>query len=231
MPEIAVDSSAVTWEQLRDVYAIERRWLETQRTGRTSHFKPSRKWEGVSCDSRNRELSEDYPEAPKPKNVWQIQLAKIRAAGHHPLSYVHRLFSVLGSARGLGNLPTPQELTTQRSMDQAGALGTDRILSDVRQSLFCQLSLFQTARILNESERHMGGEESSLVALVDASIFLRPLFRYCLLCRLNTNQSLAIAEGYDESARAEYSYARDEYDRVWGDLIPDRIRLSGSQVV
>jgi hypothetical protein len=77
------------------------------------------------------------------------------------------------------------------------------------------------------AEFNQSYEQTFAMVLLDESLQLTAMFRYCLAVGEKLD---AIAARYKDAAVLEYLSSPDDYDKYWGEWIPQQLRNSAGEV-
>jgi hypothetical protein len=222
-------------QRFKSAYVLERRILERMRYGADTTYTPSATLDGVAKHTS--------AERPAPTNRWVAAYDRVRRTQPLvPWQYVRLLFSMLRTAA----LPVPQ-INQLTSASYAEALSC--YLVEIDMALKTQfLAESQRARDrIVFLQRGSGYSFATAVyyAVVDNDLGLTPLFRYSLsqtaadsLTRHSARQETAIVAKLEQAAQRheflaalDYALFPDLYDAIWGQAIPDRLRVVAPAVL
>lgn len=139
-----------------------------------------------------------------------------------PETYVRQVFRL---ARSAAQTLMPNQVATQ------GALKLFREWQPhygklVQQAFHTQQGIAR-AQLAYCAEFELGREDTWKMVLLDESLQMTAMFRYCLAC---SEKLPNIAARYREAAVLEYSSSPDNYDKYWGEWIPQELKDSAAAV-
>jgi len=222
-------------QEFKDTYVYERRVLERFRLGPGKKYKPSPRLDGKS--------RWDTPEETRAlKNQWDISYKKLTKVQEYtnPTHYVRILFRILrGSAF---SIPTLNQLATGKMMELVGVYLEEHLLY-VRQDFVAESERAQSAITVNHRGSGFTIPLAVYYTIVDDRLELSPLFKYCLAvstvkqikaegandeyCERLTN----LAKRYELLAAMDYTLFPEDYDYVWGSVIPESFRVAACNLI
>lgn len=189
----------------RDAYIAERSNWESRINGRQKTYRPSAKWDG-GVDSNGYECQPVWPKIAAfmlkhqldPRKCIWLRFHKKRNHNHPVMPNQIALGKYLEEYQDLSSFDD-EELETNFQSEQA----------------LC------ASRIAASEDAYDDKEMLWKSVILDESLPLSPLFRYCL----------ALSEGFSRDARRYYKAAllqylqsMDQYDEVWGKWIPESLK-------
>lgn len=199
-------------KEIRSLYIGRRRAYEQATTGRESQYLPGEHWDGgVNRQGHNR------------SSIWLKIAVFCVEHGLDHLDYVQQVFIDPPCRRA----PQPNQLLSQRILgsyrwDKCGDNEAAR-LEYIRnafeeEKLRLDERLFEWVDIVESiTEQKFNKREVQRAILGDDNLGLTPLFRFCLAIQ---QQQDDIAEYYYGAAILQYLRFPDEYQVIWGDLLP-----------
>lgn len=202
--------------RIRTVYIEERRKTERMRTGYESHYNPGPHWDGGEVRLKSGQIKKRQPTWPK---VAEFMLHK----GIDPETYIRQTFRL---ATAGGKVPMPNHLT-----------------SDWLFQLFKEWWPHYSQEIKTAFEHQKEYARGMLASYADATEFtptqrwgwlllderapMTALFRYCLAVSENLS---TIARRYHEGAVQDYLRSPKEFDKHWGNWIPERLKQEALRI-
>lgn len=231
-PAVDSDKSAVV--EFKNTYVQERRILERLRGGsRAAEYKPA-----ASLDGASNLLS---PEASKTSNAWLEAYKKLKALQSFatPAQYVRILFSILrGSSLAV---PTVRQLTTPLFLELVSE-HLSRKEEEMRNEYVAETQRAKSAILINQKGVGYPLPLAVYYALVDRNVELSPLLKYCLAFTTAQQHNakgvyssyceklIKLAKQYEFMAALDYAVFPDLYDTVWGNAIPDNLRVTADSL-
>lgn len=183
---------------IKTLYTHERRRQLEQAHGVTEFYRPSRHWDGNS----------------RRQSTWALVAHWVLRNKLNPAILVRSVFAVSRV------FPEPNQLQGDRALEaykHCAKKEKELIehmfhvqVSTARAEIFRQQQLFSLSK-----------EQAEQIVISDVYLQFTPLFRYCLAV---AGEYSKLADNYHDPAVLQYTPSREDYDRVWGDLIPRRFR-------
>jgi len=195
--------------QLQRLYASMVREFYYARTGKESTYGQK----GTELQLYGGYISDRRVHVPSP----MLRLADFFLDRQiEPLPYMQCIFRKWRS-------PTPPQVNHLMSAQALGLYEDEmrRVPDELQRKLEMCDRLLRQRFSLNTLHHHMDEEQAAIRALLDIRIELSPLFRYCMAYAGNYAK---IAAQFQNAALLEYTPLRDQYDQIWGDLIPKVLR-------
>ena len=221
-------------EKFKKVYVHERRLIEQLQKGGNANYKPPASLDGISRF--------DTPEARTAVNEWQKAYANLHAKFPElePVSYIRVLFKIL---RG-SSLATPpiQQVSNIKYLD----LVRDYIKNQKKQLLSefrSEVQRANTAIVIHEKGSGHPFSLSVYYALLDVSLNLSPMFKYCLaemtIRDLRAKKKLdrhceklqKLATQWELLAALDYTVFAADYDEIWGVTIPKEFKSKAFHIL
>jgi hypothetical protein len=217
-------------QRFKNTYVFERGVLQRFREGAdASDYKPS-----PSLDGKSRWTTAE--ERTNIVSAWESSYAKLNKAQNFtdPCKFVRILFYILrGSSIAI---PTVVQVSAPNMLELIGEFLQDKGLS-IREQFVSESQRAQSS--IRISQKGTGHPLSLAVyyAIVDSRLGLSPLFRYCLATETVRKLKLSGGEGEDCErlerlakqsellAAMDYTLFPDDYDSVWGSVIPSDFRV------
>ena len=192
-------------QRCRDAYIHERRQRDLMFSSKTGYTKPHVRWDGGE-DVKNEKVYE--PIWPKIANF-------MIKHGLSPEHCIHIRFQQVMDVSS--KPPYPNQIANMQYLEayQTGYL--EKLADSLQGMLQYEKTCCKTFISLAEEETPKRGKPLWRFVLVDESIPLSPLFRYCLA---RSEDIADVAENYEIPAMSQFMTAYDEYDKVWGAWIP-----------
>jgi hypothetical protein len=217
--EEGVDSAATAaeWKMasaVKTVYIVERSRWETVSTGIASTYIPPSSYDGTPPITLCGEvvLQKAQP------SVWVKLVRWCEEQSVHPESYVALIFSSFSPMRR--RPPEPHQLMSEvylRVWDE----NLPKLSERVRVALVVQKAAAENrfARI-RVSDPKTKPEDAWVEVLVDGTLAISALFRYCLAKMIGGKRFEKIAASYEDEAVLEFQRFRKWYKLHWGALLP-----------
>jgi hypothetical protein len=192
---------------VRELYCIARRRHEAKQ-GKVSEFGEDEipRWDG-GMDSNGREY----------QPVWPKVVAFCMKHGLDPATLVKAIFDNNQSPHP----PVPTSLygTTALSLYSTQAL-SERLLIKHELSTYTNQAnkYFVSFSVREKAEPALAWR----LVVEENPPLLSPLFRYCLAVKAGFDD---LADKYRDAAMHEYFWAKDAYDEVWSEWIPEELRM------
>lgn len=209
-------------ESLKGAYIFHRRLHESAFTGVESNYKPSPKLDGrvaLSVED-NENLT---------RNTWEEIAVKLFQRKIDPQAYVQTLFNALhGTAI---RCPHPGQLLSSQCMElYRKSVSEMRVNLDRRFAI--QRNLARADVICSMRFMGLSSEDAICQAVTNHQLGITPLFRYCLLhtTKEDTEPVRRLMASYRTPAAVQYFPLKKEYDRVWGNYIPEELVRSAASI-
>lgn len=220
--------------QFKATYVHERRLLEQFRTGVESHYHPALSLDGVS--------RLNTPEAPPVRNEWKLarQALLEKMPECTPEAYLRYLFKLL--RRSDYAIPTVMQLSGAKYIELVRIFLKRRML-EIQTEFKAEVQRADTAITVNFRGSGFTFALSVYYAILDSSLELSPLFKYCLavttLRRLEQTQAQdphrdklkKLATQWEYLAALDYTICSHEYNEVWKSTIPEEFRTKAFNVL
>jgi hypothetical protein len=222
-------------QKFKNTYVFERGVLERFRSGEDVIYKPAPSLDGKSQWDTPEEKTNIV-------SVWENSYRKLDKVQDYvdPSHYVRILFYVLrGSSIAI---PTVAQLATPKMLELIGEFIQDRRL-DIRQQFVSESQRAQSSiRIKQKGSGYPLGL-SVYYAIVDTRLGLSPLFCYCLAVETakqlravgveveNCEKLDRLAKQFELYAVMDYTLFPDDYDEVWGSVIPANFRVAACSLI
>jgi len=215
--------------KFKDTYVFERQVLEQFRGVVKIKYKPS-----ITLDGKSRW---DTPEERrKPVNVWNAVYRKLERTQNFadPCRYVRIIFYILrGSAVAV---PTVHQLGSPKVMEMIAEFMVKR-REEIRQQFVADSQRAKSSITINQKGAGYPLGLSVYYAITDSRLGLSPLFRYCIASETirqleeggseseNCERLKSLAKQFELYAAMDYTLFPDDYDQVWGSVIPSDFRV------
>jgi len=217
-------------QKFKNTYVFERSVLQRFREGAdASNYKPS-----PSLDGKSRWTTAE--ERTNIVSAWESAYAKLNKAQSFtdPCRFVRILFYILrGSSIAI---PTVAQVSTPNMLELIGEFLQDKGLG-IREQFVSESQRAEASIRINQKG---AGHRLSLAvyyAIVDSRLGLSPLFRYCLASETvrklkssgdegeDCERLERLAKQFELLAAMDYTLFPDDYDSVWGSVIPSDFRV------
>lgn len=101
-----------------------------------------------------------------------------------------------------------------------------RLVGDMRLSLQIQTNI-AVSNLNRYKELHSWDADKASREMIDSQVGLSSLFRFCWAAKFNYED---VAAQYRDAALMQYSVASEDYNKIWGDFIPEELRRSDVEV-
>lgn len=216
----------------RSTYILERRFLQFYREGDVSTYSPADSVDGKSKWST--------PEVKANKNVWNSVFSKLKPLFANPARYLELLFTAIRDSSV--PVPTPSQLASSANLDY---------YSDFEKSWESQLHSKLSSGLQNLSSKITCAKPSNdeelckavYACLNDSNLTSSYLLRYCVgISYLKDLKTKSVDKRFIDAIRSvckrsyipaakEYCVFPDDYKRIWGDMLPKRLRKSAREDV
>jgi len=194
----------------REAYIACRRERDLLHSGKTSYTKPAAKWDGGE-DTSGAVHQPYWPKMAKfmikhgltPEHCIRVRFALCRDMSKDP--------------------PYPNQIANPTYLEEYKADQVKKISEWIEGAFSYEKAYCASSITLMEEELGRKGKPVWRSVLLDESIPLSALFRYCLARSESIDD---VAEEYEIPAMTQYIVARKEYDQVWGNWIPEDFRSS-----
>jgi hypothetical protein len=201
-------------DQVRECYVQERTRWESLKAGRPVEYFAPRSYDGAPALTVDGD-PEATVSAARP-NVWSDLYEALRKHNIDPIAYVRLVFSML--QRELARAPEPQQLVKSKYLD-LWTRYKDRIADQFQIALNVENDLLRR-NFACYREVGVSPEISHYRILLNKTIPLSPLLRYCVARHLNSARFDKVAEKFKDAAMDQYMRHPDQYRSIWGRLIP-----------
>lgn len=200
---------------IREHYIRTRRAYAEARTGSPSHYRPGPWWDG----GRTRG-------GVQRRNYWLVLADLFRREGvdyRAYIDFVFRQWEPQGLSDRASYLPQPNVLGSRKHLEAFRKFAESPEYRDRRRrALEAQKMECHQAILKYEQYGTYRGQQAVLSAVLsDSSLSLSALFRYCVAVMAGLKR---LERFYEAEASAQYARAPREYDEVWGDWIPRKLR-------
>lgn len=200
-------------DRIRTQYIVYRRIYEQQVLNcKESYYVPGPHWDG-GRDRSGRIC----------KNIW-IEIAKFVLANKLDPD---RLVQIVFATTPSGKSPMPNQLLGPAALDRyfrAEAEHKDGLEETLQVALGTQKELYKHS-VQDLLESGWDAVKAKQDVLLDETIMLSMLFRYCMAYRLGFKN---ICERYEIGAEQQYNTAVETYNQIWKQLIPETLRRAAT---
>ena len=222
-------------QEFKDTYIFERRMLERFRNGDSPLYTPSPSLDGKSIW--------DTPEEKKnATSVWGSTYNKVKELKGNidPCHYLRILFHILRGSTI--SIPTVAQVASPKMLELIDDFMKSRKL-ELRQQFVAQNQRAQSAIRINQKGAGYPLSLSVYYAIVDNRLGLSPLFQYCLATETvkqikasgtdgdDCDKLERLAKKFEMFAVMDYTLFPDEYDEVWGTVIPVGFRANACNLI
>ena len=198
----------------RDVYIAERQAYETSVRGKTAKYRPGPKWDGGVTSSGART-----------KPIWP-KIAKFML--QHNLDPQRCIqYRFMQQSQGLLRPVLPNQIALRKYLEDYRNM-TEELRRGLRTTFDTEKAFCRGRLIVLQSSGDMSLAEALDTVLLNEEYPLSPLFRYTLA---RETRRKTVSRRYRRQALAQYLRFPDDYDEIWGDVIPELFRVSARAVV
>lgn len=200
---------------IREAYIFERRIFNESRYGQQSEYRPGVRFDGGE-DRDGREF----------KPIWPKVADFVLDNGLEAVSFVRSQFY----DRRLP--PQPNQLLSEKALHRYeryhGAAREKVVQALSSQQYRADLEFWAKVQFCGRTE-----EDAWFDVLLDQSIELSALFRYCKAVELGKNDDAMkyVVRRYRAPAAFQYLRYRSEYDDVWADFIPIKFKARAGRIL